>query len=350
MAENRPIETYVEAGARAGLSHAQMRADLARAGWPEREIAGALAGWAEREGGAQGLPPIPRPRARFSFLDLLAYLLLLGAMAVTAFYLVSLTHGLLEVMFRDPFETVQGWRADSARWGLATLIVAALLYGVLTRWLDRRMRAAPYKWDSPVRVGALGLTILIAAIVLAGDAVVTIYALLSGDATVEFLLKALTVAVVAGGIVMVARDDLTAGHAARVKPVLHWIGALATIGLVAWTVMALGSPPQVRAGAQDEERLRDIGRIAEQLRCRATDEVLPETLSLSSASAYCRGSLVIDPDWRDPVTGEPYRYERVDDTRFRICADFADRQVDGRLSGANWVYDAGSGCVAGNSR
>ena len=42
--------------------------------------------------------------------------------------------------------------------------------------------------------------LLLAALTLLGDAIATIYALLTGDLTLQFIVKALVVLVVAGGI------------------------------------------------------------------------------------------------------------------------------------------------------
>lgn len=346
MAKDGPIEIYVERALLAGRDHAAIRAELSRAGWPEAEAEAALSGWAEG-----GVPPVPRPRAGFSFLDLMVYLLLLVALAVTAFNIVSLTHGLLEVVMPDTLDGASRWRAEQARWALATLIVAAPAYGALGRWIDRDLARNPHKRASAVRRGALGLMLAVAAIVLAGDAVVTVFTLLNGEFTLRFALKALAVALVAGGVLVIGRSDLAPERQGRAKRLVLLAGAVAVVGLAGWSLLATGVPSSVRDQRLDLQRFSDLGTIASGLRCEAGG-VLPEGLDVDSVIRFCPARPVAAATLTDPETGAPYRYERLDDTRFRLCADFAD--LDNTLEferfGPNWLFDAKTGCLTGRIR
>ena len=54
----------------------------------------------------------------------------------------------------------------------------------------------------------------------------------------------------------------------------------------------------------------------------------------------------------DPLTDAPYAYTRVDGSRFRLCATFADREnlLEFEAAGANWLLDVESGCIEGRNR
>ena len=349
MAKTEPIDLYVARALDEGLDHAAIRAELAAAGWPTREVEDALAGWAERTDRAG--PPVPRPRSGFSFLDLMLWVMLLVALSVSAFNLVTLTHGLLEYLLPDLLDGSAGGRGRTARWALATLIVAAPVYGALVRWIDRDIARNPHKRASGIRRAALGLMLSLAGIVLACDAVVTVFTLLNGELTLRFVLKALTVAVVAAGVLLIGRSDLDPASDGRIKRGILWAGAVATIALILWTFAATGTPSSVRDARLDRQRYEDLTRIGNALRCRTVTE-LPTTLSIGAVVAYCPDSAVAPSTLNDPLTNEPYGYTRIDAGRFRLCASFADRGnlLEFEPAGANWLLDVESGCIEGRNR
>ncbi|MGB3296224.1 MAG: hypothetical protein WBB01_24830, partial [Phormidesmis sp.] len=78
----------------------------------------------------------------------------------------------------------------------------------------------------------------------------------------------------------------------------------------------LGSPAQQRRVSLDEERVRDLDNIARQLKTQAQEadeaesklpEQLPEALKFD----------------KDPVTNEPYEYQRQSESTYALCATFA---------------------------
>jgi len=65
--------------------------------------------------------------------------------------------------------------------------------------IARQVGRDPVKRASPVRKWLTYLTLFIAATVLIGDLITLVYNALGGELTTRFLLKVLTVAVIAGG-------------------------------------------------------------------------------------------------------------------------------------------------------
>ncbi|MEM1369800.1 MAG: hypothetical protein AAGG02_17710 [Cyanobacteria bacterium P01_H01_bin.15] len=102
----------------------------------------------------------------------------------------------------------------------------------------------------------------------------------------------------------------------------------------------LGSPQKQRQIRLDEERLREIHQIAEQLVSQQDapndSSDLPETLP---------NNLL---DFKDPITNTPYEYRRLDDERFELCADFATNQDNASPSRQRrhsfWQHPAGPHC------
>ncbi len=119
--------------------------------------------------------------------------------------------------------------------------------------------------------------------------------------------------------------------AARAIP---FIAVLVVVAVVAAAFVTLGPPSGARARALDRQRIDDLRSTAEQLynKYHADHRPLDDRLQ--------------DPK-RDPITREPYKYERIDTTHYRLCADFelkGDPENDIYLGSERWRHNAGRNC------
>ncbi len=188
------LSLFIRQGLQAGHSPETLRSALEDAGWTGAEVDTALAGWSD---GGLGVP-VPRPRASVPVREAVVHALLFLALVAVTWHLTSLGFRLIEIWVPDDTAGHRaGWAGSSMRWSMATLIVLAPLFLWLHLHTERAatdndgLRRAPMR----ARIGALGL--LLAALVLLGDAVAVVYAALSGDLTGQFLAKATLVAMVA---------------------------------------------------------------------------------------------------------------------------------------------------------
>jgi len=121
-----------------------------------------------------------------------------------AFNLVVVLQALVDVVFA----TGDGGSDRSIRWGVAVLIVTGPMYLWLTLRERRKLARDPALYRSAIRKWMIYIGLLLAALTMLGDSIATIYALLTGDLTAQFVLKALVVLVVAGGIFAYYLRDL----------------------------------------------------------------------------------------------------------------------------------------------
>ncbi|MCC5985420.1 MAG: hypothetical protein JJU42_13770 [Rhodobacteraceae bacterium] len=202
------LAQFVQQGLQAGHPPDTLRAALLDAGWSDAEVDGALAGWADAGLGV----PVPRPRGSVSARDAAVYGLLFVALLSVTWNLVSLGFRLIDTWLPDPLRGTgqDAWTSSSMRWSMAALIVVGPLFVALHLHAERAttnkgLRRSPMRR----RVGALGL--FLAALVLLGDAVGVVYALLSGDMTAQFIAKAALVAAVALLVMLYFRRFLDDG-------------------------------------------------------------------------------------------------------------------------------------------
>ncbi|MDO5642473.1 MAG: DUF5671 domain-containing protein [Paracoccus sp. (in: a-proteobacteria)] len=204
MRPSEPISEFVRAALQSGRDPAEVEAALAQAGWSEQERSAALGAWMTQPG---GLPPVPRPQPYVSAREALIYGLLFITLVAVAWNLCDLGFRLVDRLLPDGDYPPYYWRGDM-RWQMASLIAFTPVFLFLNSRIQRRSRNDQGVRRSLVRKWFASITLLISVIVLLGDLVYTIYALLNGDMTLRFTLKALIVAGVAGLVIAYYRDEL----------------------------------------------------------------------------------------------------------------------------------------------
>ncbi|WBU58914.1 DUF5671 domain-containing protein [Paracoccus albus] len=203
MRQSDQLAGFVRNALQSGRSSAEIDAALSDAGWSPREREDALSAWVE----ADGFPPVPRPRPYVSAREALLYGLLFISLGMIAFHLTQLGFRLIDTLLPEDQDSLPYIRAGM-RWPMAALITFTPVFLLLNNWIQRRTSADQGRRRSLVRKWFASITLLIAALTLMGDLVATVYALLNGEITMSFALKALLVAAVAGLVVAYYRDEL----------------------------------------------------------------------------------------------------------------------------------------------
>jgi cytochrome bd-type quinol oxidase subunit 2 len=206
MAANDRLVQFVREALLLGRTREEIRAALGQAGWSENEVADALASFATGDFN----PPVPCPRPLLTARDTFVYLLLFTSLALVASYLVSLVHGVLDLALPDP--TDNDWTerraTDTIRWAIAMLVVFTPVFVWMTLHTRARIAKDAGQRRGIARKWLTYMAMLIAALVFCGDAAYVIYSFLDGEATLRFLLKALTVACVSAGIFVYYLNDI----------------------------------------------------------------------------------------------------------------------------------------------
>lgn len=189
------LVVFVESALRAGQSRDAVRAALARAGWSQDQIGDALAHYAD----VAFVVPVPRPRAQLSARDAFWYLLMFGALYMSAFHLGDLLFGFINLAY--PEDLSYSDRAEyvesNIRWATAAVIVAFPVFLFAAWKIGKEIAADPTRRNSAIRKWLTYMTLLVAAAALLTDGITLINNLLSGELTTRFVLKVLVVAAIA---------------------------------------------------------------------------------------------------------------------------------------------------------
>lgn len=201
MATPEDLQEFVKESLSRGLARADIHAVLAQAGWEKDQVDSAMSVYSD-----VAFPvPVPRPRPHLSARETFLYLVLFSTLYISAVELGAIIFQLIYLAVPDAatgyYPGPEGVRS-TIRWAVSGLIVAFPVYLYLSRLTTREIQRDPAKRASRVRRWLTYLTLFITSVALIGDAVVLLNDVLAGEVTLRFLLKTITVAVIAGGIFM----------------------------------------------------------------------------------------------------------------------------------------------------
>ena len=205
MAVSDELIGFVRDALARGLSRPQVEEALKQAGWNREQVNGALGAFAAVE-----FPiPVPRPRPSLSAREAFMYLLLFTTLYIVAFNLGNLLFQFIDRAFPDPGSSLpETYFRQAIRFSVSSLIVALPVFLYISRLTNRATNLDPNKRASPVRRWLTYLTLFVAACVLIGDFTSLVYSLLGGELPVRFVLKVLTVGVIAGTVFWYYLSDL----------------------------------------------------------------------------------------------------------------------------------------------
>lgn len=240
---------------------------------------------------------------------------------------------------------------------VATLIVAFPLFLLLSRLLQKAYASEPTLQEVSIRRWLSYITLFIAGGAIAVDLITVIYMFLDGqDLTKGFLLKVLTLLIIASGVFIYylrnIRNMISPGER-NVWRIVSILFILISIGV---GFKVIGTPAEQRAARYDNQRVMDLQNIQWQvLNYWQQKGKLP--VSLADLNDSLRGNNLSS----DPVTHAQYEYTISGPLSFNLCATFSSETrlgrapmngsrsmpVDGLIfgkEGENWEHPAGRHC------
>ncbi|MCC7265015.1 MAG: hypothetical protein IT369_21060 [Candidatus Latescibacteria bacterium] len=343
MAAGEELSSFVREALGRAVPRAQIEEVLLQAGWEPEQVRGALAAFADLD-----FPiPVPKPKPYLPAREAFLYLVLFTTLYLSAYHLGSLFFHFVERALPDPaLGDADLYRREASRWSVSFLVIAFPVFLYTTRNLARAATIDPAKRGSKVRRWLTYLTLFLAAGTLVGDCTALVFNLLSGELTLRFVLKALIVAALAGGIFGHYLGELRREEEDHPAPAtggryFTWIAsgavALALIGSFA----LLDSPSQERVRRLDARRVEDLRLLA---------GAVDLHWSRAGALPLALEDLTREPGYpplpADPETGAPYEYRALEAGRYELCAGFSQGSGEGpALTPADfWSHAAGRQC------
>jgi len=268
----------------------------------------------------------PRSHAKDVFLNLGAMVTLYASAAA----LLNLLFTVINKAYPAVTSSYSYYSASSISFPVATLIIIFPIY-ILLMWLIEKDATENI---SVIRKWLSYITLFISGGLIVGDLVAVVYYFLDGqDLTTGFLLKVLSILIVATAVFSYYIADVRNKITARTSKISAICALILVIIAIILGFSVIGSPRTQRMMKQDQMRVSDLQNISNQVReYYRTSAKLPATLN-EVASVYSYGLQIEDRN-----SGAPYEYKVIDVTTFELCATFNMNSDDKREASPVYPY------------
>lgn len=271
--------------------------------------------------------------------------------AVIALYAVTISF--VNLLFRIINNAFPEVARDYYYWGggseismpVATLIIMFPIFILLSWFVYKTYDTDQAKKNLSVRKWLTYITLFVAGIILAGDLVAVLYKFLDGqDLTLAFLLKALVVLLVSGGVFGYYLQDIRDKMSVGMRKMWAIVVTITILAVIILGFGVLGSPKTQRLIRMDNQKIVNLRELQWQIiNYWQTKGAIPEEWS----------SQIIDRQ-----SGKPYEYRKAGEKSFELCADFnRESKMDNgsaiirdvynyatMTKNENWEHGAGRHC------
>ncbi len=240
--------------------------------------------------------------------------------AIIALYTVFISFlNLIFKIINKAFPEIQNYRYY---WGsgseismpVATLIIVFPIFIILSWLVYKTYTQNPAKKELNIRKWLIYITLFIAGIILTGDLITILYKFLDGqNLTTVFLLKALIVLLVTGGIFGFYLQDIRNKISSKGKKMWAIVVAVVILISIILGFSVLGSPRSQRLLRYDNQKISNLQMMQRQvINNWQIYGLLPETLLNYPI---------------DPQTKKPYEYRKTGEMTFEVCAKFNQKNM-----------------------
>lgn len=188
------MHSFVREALSRGIAKKDIQDALKKANWKDEEINAALALYAD-----VAFPiPVPKRSSYGAAREAFMYLVLFMCLYISAFSFGSLLFHFINRWIPDAIRFYESGDLTAVRMAVASLIVAFPVYLWLSSLLAAAIRRDADRKSSKIRKWLTYITLFIAAGVIIGDLITLLFNLLGGELTARFVLKVLSVLLIAG--------------------------------------------------------------------------------------------------------------------------------------------------------
>jgi len=259
--------------------------------------------------------------------DVFLHLFVMVTLYWSAVSFITLCWQYINYFFPDVLNYSYGYVgfASPIRFAVASLIIVFPLF-ILVSWLLNKIyiKEAEVR-ESKIRKWLIYLTLFITLLVIIGDLIFVINTFLGGEIKARFILKAISVLLVAGVIFGYYLDDVRRNTPSKLAKYFAWAASIVILIAVIGAFFIVGSPANARLAQLDQQRIGDLQNVQWQVVSYWQRKgQLPQSLSdlKDDISGYY---VPVDPE-----TNQPYEYNIKDSAglTFELCAIFSLESKD----------------------
>jgi len=291
------------------------------------------------------------PNKKVNVKDLFLNLGAIVALYTVVINLINLLFAVINSAYPQINNGYNYYGSQSISWPVAIIIIFLPIYIFLMWLLEKGYKIEPERRNLGIRKWLSYITLFLAGLATAVDLVTVLYYFLDGqDLTTGFLLKVLSVLIVALGVFMYYISDIRGKLNSSSRKIWSIVTFIVIVSSILWGFSVLGSPRSQRLVKYDEVKVMDLQNITNAIQSYySVNGNLPKDFVEISTLNY--GVKQIDPQ-----TQKPYEYIVKSATKFDVCADFNKESMNnGRemslafpapYGGTSWTHPAGRHCFS----
>ncbi len=214
------------------------------------------------------------------------------------------------------------YQYEGIRAALAILIIFFPVFLVVSYFWKKFTERGMGRVDEIIRKWVIYIILFLSSLVAVIDLVALVRYFISGEITIRFILKVLTVLIVvflvsAYYIISLKNKNI---QKAKISIIFGGVSILLVIFAIVYSFSIMGSPAKQRLLRLDDRRVNDLQSIQYQvINYWQQKEKLPATLAELS-NPITNYSLPVEPEFEK---GKVYEYNVKSKLTFELCADFA---------------------------
>lgn len=272
---------------------------------------------------------------------------------VTVVSFLSLFFNIVNKLFPDSLAYYYDAYSSGARFAIASLIIVFPLFLWLSRVVTKIITKDPERREMGVRKWLVYITLFLASAALVVDLITLLNYFLSGEITTRFVLKVISVLVIAGLVFWHYLSEARGTHSEAKYKAVFWTSAALVLALLITAFSVFGSPANTRRARADETRIYNLQSVQSEV-----VNYWQQKGKLPAEFADLKDSLSNFDLPKDPESDQPYVYEKTGAKSFKLCATFnlSNKDLDAKyaeqrrydrfngLTVENWQHGAGLHC------
>lgn len=253
------------------------------------------------------------------------YLLSLAALIFMAISVGMIAFSIIDRTIPDILAYSNYYSIDGRlKFAISALLISGPIFYWMSYLINRGLRKSELEKESGIRRWLTYFIILVSSLIILGAFVSLINSFLSGELTTRFILKAVSVMLIAGAAFSFYLYDIKRANPEQPDKVVKGFLFITLILALAAFVSAwffVESPQEARARRLDEMILNNISSLENAVNSYYSHNgTLPENIDALTADSrlyYLDANSLLDPETKEPIV-----YNRLSEKEFEFCANF----------------------------
>lgn len=292
-----------------------------------------------------------KQNAKYAFYYLLSFVALV-------FMALSVGMVFFEIINKLVYDAIDnsGFSSGVLQFAISALIIATPIYYLISNLIAKGLQKQELEKDSGIRRWLTYFIILVSSLIILGVLIAAITNFLNGELTTRFILKSLTVIIIAAATFSfyfydIKREDLIKRD--KVVRVFFFSSLVLVLAAFVLAWFFVDSPKLMRDRRLDQIVMNNISGLENAVNSYyEKNKSLPDSLAaLKNNSDFYLSENVL----KDPETGAAIVYNKKGAIEFEFCATFrtSNKETNGQngpiySAPASQVHSAGYQCLKGN--